>query len=119
MVVQYLLDENLSRQWREQLLRRLPGLTVWMVGDPLAPKIGTLDPEILIWCELYQFILVTNNRRSMPGHLAEHLAAGRSIPGILTLRKNALMGQVIQDLILIAEAAADNEFQNVISYLPL
>jgi hypothetical protein len=55
----------------------------------------------------------------MPQHLAEHLAAGRRIPGILVLRKNAVMGQVIEDLILIAEVADDNDYQNMIGYLPL
>jgi hypothetical protein len=55
----------------------------------------------------------------MPQHLADHLAAGRQIPGILVLRKNAAMGQVIEDLVLIAEAAKDDDYQDVISYLPL
>jgi hypothetical protein len=55
----------------------------------------------------------------MPQHLAEHLAAGRRIPRILVLRKNAVMGQVIEDLILIAEVADDNDYQNMIGYLPL
>jgi hypothetical protein len=54
----------------------------------------------------------------MPQHLAEHLAAGRQIPGILVLRKSAAMGQVIEDLVLIAEAAADDDYQNMISYVP-
>jgi Domain of unknown function (DUF5615) len=118
VAIRYLLDENLARQWRVQLLRRLPSLTVWMVGDPSAPKFGTLDPEILLWCEAYGFILVTNNRRSMPRHLADHLAMGRQIPGILALRKNSAMGQVIEDLILIAEVAGEDDFQNMISYVP-
>jgi hypothetical protein len=89
-----------------------------MVGDPSAPGLGTLDPDILLWCEAHGFILVTNNRRSMPQHLSEHLAAGRQIPGILVLRKNAAMDQVIEDLILITEAAGDDDYQNMISYVP-
>jgi hypothetical protein len=100
------------------LLRRLPSLTVWMVGDPSAPKLGTLDPEILLWCEAHGFILVTNNHRSMPRHLADHLAAGRQIPGILAMRKNSAMGQVLKDLILIAEVAGEDDYQNMISYVP-
>jgi hypothetical protein len=50
MEIRYLLDENLAREWRTQLLYRLPQLMVWTVGDPSAPALGTLDPEILIWC---------------------------------------------------------------------
>jgi Domain of unknown function (DUF5615) len=119
MEVRYLLDENMAREWRTQLLRNRPGLMVWMVGDPLAPAQGTLDPEILIWCEEHQFLLVTNNRRSMPAHLADHLQENRTIPGILALRKNVAMGRAIEDLLLIAEIGAGEEFKNQIRYIPL
>lgn len=117
--VRYLLDENLSPVWRHQLLHHQPDLMVWMIGDPFAPSQGTLDPEILIWCEENQFLLVTNNRRSMPVHLSAHLAEKRSIPGILVLRKNASMGPVIDDLLLIAEVGEADDFRNHIRYLPL
>lgn len=55
----------------------------------------------------------------MPRHLADHMAAGRNMPGILTLRKNATMGRVLEDLVLIAEAGDGNEFFNQIRYIPL
>jgi len=63
--------------YRTQLLSREPRLTIWKIGMPGVPPSGTLDPEILLWCEGNDFILVTNNRKSMPVHLADHLAAGR------------------------------------------
>jgi len=72
MSIKYLLDENLPPLYRVQLLRLEANLTVWMVGPGVPPK-STLDPEILIWCELNKFILVTNNRSSMPIHLQAHL----------------------------------------------
>ncbi|MDM8525395.1 hypothetical protein QUF80_18670, partial [Desulfococcaceae bacterium HSG8] len=31
--------------------------------------------DILLWCETDNFSLVTNNRKTMPGHLKEHLGA--------------------------------------------
>lgn len=117
--VRYLLDENLSPVWRNQLLHHQPDLMVWMIGDPFAPAQGTLDPEILAWCEDHQFLPVTNNRRSMPGHLAEHLAGNRSIPGILALRKSASMGRAIADRLLIARVGVEDDFQNRIRFIPL
>jgi len=80
---------------------------------------GTPDPEILLWCEANSFLLVTNNRRSMPVHLAEHLGQGRHVPGILTLRRRAVMSAVIEDLLLIAEASRPDDFQDQIFYVPL
>jgi hypothetical protein len=42
-------------------------------------------PEVLLWCEEYGFVLVTNNRSSMPVHLEEHLAQGHRIPEFFSL----------------------------------
>lgn len=64
--IRYLLDENVNPALNSALKRREPNLTVWQVGKLEAPALGTLDPEILTWCENNGFILVTNNRRSMP-----------------------------------------------------
>ncbi|MEH1854241.1 MAG: hypothetical protein V7L11_21790 [Nostoc sp.] len=85
MTLKYLLDENVDKVYNRQFLQRNPNLMMWVVGDPGAPPRGTLDQEILYWCEEYNFILVTNNRTSMPGHLAEHIAQDRSIPGIVLM----------------------------------
>ncbi|MFB2836181.1 hypothetical protein [Floridanema evergladense] len=51
MTIKYLLDEHISPIYRTQLVRRNPELIVRIIGDPDAPSKGTLDPEILIWCE--------------------------------------------------------------------
>jgi len=90
-MLKYLLDEHIPPAYRTQILRRAERLApfaeleVWAIGDPDAPAKGTLDPEILLWCESHGFVLVTNNRRSMPVHLADHLAAGQHVPGIFTI----------------------------------
>ncbi len=90
MAIQYLLDEHMPPAYRTQLLSREPGLTIWKIGMPGVPPPGTLDPAILLWCEANNFVLVTNNRKSMPVHLADHLAAGRHILGILTVDVTAI-----------------------------
>lgn len=119
MTRKYLLDENVSPVYQTQLLQRSSSLVVLVVGDTDAPSKGTLDPEILCWCEEHNFVLVTNNRSSMPIHLADHIAQGLHIPGILILNANLSMGQNIDELILIAEASFDDEYQDRIDFLPL
>jgi hypothetical protein len=118
-VVKYLIDENLLPSYQTQLLRRKPDLTVWEVGNPGTPSKGTVDPVILEWCEQHGFILVTNNRRSMPGHLAEHLDRGQHIPGIFVLRSKASFREILDDLVLIAEVDVLSEFFDRIVYIPL
>lgn len=102
MTLKYLFDENVDPAYVHQLRRRNPELVVRMVGEPATPAKGTLDPEILDWCEATGFILVTNNRRSMPIHLAEHLTQGRHIPGILILNPSLSMGETLEELVVVA-----------------
>ena len=119
MAISYLLDEHISLSYRTQLVRRKPDLRVWAIGDPNAPPKGTPDPDILVWCEENGFILITNNRKTMPVHLASHLADNRHIPGIFILNEDMSMGQIIDELIVISEAAFEDDYQDRISFMPL
>lgn len=119
MSINYLIDENLPPFYREQLLIRQPDLTVWMIGDPGVPPKSTLDPEIIVWCELNNFILVTNNRCSMPIHLAEHLEKNNHIPGIFVLRPKASVREIIEDLIIIFQVGEPQDYQDCITHIPL
>ncbi|NJN87518.1 MAG: DUF5615 family PIN-like protein [Leptolyngbyaceae cyanobacterium SL_7_1] len=118
-MLKYLIDENVDPLYPVQLRRLRPELVVWIIGEPSTPPKGTLDPAILLWCERFEFILVTNNRSSMPVHLKEHLNEGHHIPGIFILNRNLTVKQNLNELILIAEASFDGEYQNQIIHLPL
>ena len=119
MSLQYLLDEHILRALQTDLLRREPALTVWKVGDAGAPSLGTLDLAILDWCERHDFLLVTNNRRTMPRHLADHLSQGRHVPGIFVLNLDMSVPATADELILIAIASVEGEHRDMIQYLPL
>lgn len=118
MTLKYLLDENVDPAYAHQLRRRTD-LVVRMVGEPATLTKATLDPEILGWCEANGFILVTNNRASMPVHLVDHLAQDRHVPGILIQNPNLSIGENLEELIIAASASFDEEYQDRIEYLPL
>lgn len=118
-MLKYLMDENVNPVYVKQLRRREPELVTWAVGEPDTPAKGTLDPEILIWCEVRGFTLVTNNRASMPVHLAEHLAQGYHVPGIFILNPGMSVGETLDELILIAEASFSKEYQDRVIHLPI
>ena len=119
MLIAYLLDENVSEELQAQIHKHKPELTVWRVGTIGAPPISTLDPDILLWCERNGFVLVTNNRASMPVHLREHVESGHHVPGIFILNRKMDLGETIQELILIAGVSDKNEYHNTIQYLPI
>jgi hypothetical protein len=119
MSLKYLVDENVNPLYPTQLRLKRPELVVLVIGEPLTPKKGTKDPEILVWCEEYDFILVTNNRRSMPVHLKDHLQQDRHIPGIFILDPQLTIGENIEELLLIAEISFAEEYQDQIIFLPI
>jgi hypothetical protein len=99
--IRYLIDENVDDSLRKGLHLHHPEITVWRIGDPNAPAFGTLDPDILVWCEEHGFSLVTNNRDSMPPHLHDHLEAGRHIPGMFTINPSMSIGDTIAEMAII------------------
>jgi len=119
MALKYLIDENVDPIYTFQLRRLKTDLFVMAIGDLTTPKKGTLDPEILLWCEENDFILITNNRKSMPVHLADHIAQNHHVPGIFILSPKLTVGENLEQLLLIAEGSLDNEYQDQIVFLPL
>jgi len=117
--IRYLLDENVTSVYRTELVKIETMLIVWKVGDPGVPAKGTSDPDILCWCEEHGFLLVTNNRKSMPDHVAHHLQKGRHFPGIIELNPKMSVGETIDELLLIWGCSDMNEYQDKIVYLPI
>jgi hypothetical protein len=115
----YLLDEHISHVLRRLLAEAEPAMQVHRVGDGIAPPLGTPDPDILLWIEERDLLLLTNNRASMPVHLAAHLRLGHHVPGIIQLPADPDQGLVVTDLILIWGAGLPEEFRDRITYLPL
>lgn len=120
MKVRFLIDENLSPDIVSAMLRHDMTIDVLHVGDLGAPGLGTLDPEVLLYCESEQRMLITDNRKSMPGHIADHLRGGRHHWGVVkTRRKNLSNGEIAADLILIWEASEAEEYQDREDWIPL
>lgn len=111
---QFLLDEHLRRAIQEQL-REMP---VRLIGDVGVPPLGTPDPDILMWIERNNYILVTNNRTTIPRHLTEHLQAGRHVPGILCFPQRTSIGTYIKELRRVRDTFTPERYQDVIQYLP-
>ena len=111
---QFLLDEHLRRAIQEQLYE----IQVRRIGDAGVPPLGTPDPDILTWIERNNYILVTNNRTTMPSHLAKHLQAGGHVPGILCFPQRTSIGTYVRELRKVWNAFAPGQYQDVIQYLP-
>lgn len=117
--IRYLLDEHVSEHLRKAVRKYDSDVIIRRIGETGVTAIGTSDPDILIWCETELFCLVTNNRKTMPGHLKEHLAEERHVPGIFVMNPNMTMSETAYELALIAGASEPAEFTDMLIYLPI
>ncbi len=115
----YLLYENVTPILRNALNRIEPEITVWLSVILAFQKNGTPDPVILEWCANQGLSLVTNNRKSMPGHLREFIALGRTAPAIFVLNPRLTVGETVSELHLIWAAAEPYEYQNKINFMSI
>ena len=119
MSLHFLLDEHVDRAVQRQLRRSEPQMEVLAVGDVNAPPAGTTDPHLLRWLEVHGHVLVTQDRATMPLHLAAHLEEGRHIAGVIWIRPRIGLGQIIEELRLIWTVATEDDFQDRLLFIPL
>lgn len=67
---------------------------------------GVPDPEVLELAGSENRILVTHDRRTMPGHFPSRLAEGKSSPGVFLVSQFAALGPVVETLVQKTFAAA-------------
>lgn len=119
MTVRFLLDENLDPRLKAALLRRDPTIDVLRVGDPSTPAWGTLDPDILRYLAGAGRALVTSNRKSMPLHIADHLADGSHHWGVFLIRRGTAIGRIAEELHLIWSASSAEDWIDREQRIPL
>lgn len=122
MPLAFLFDEHLRGPiWNAVLRHNTSGiepLAVVRVGDPPDLALQSIDADILRWAERNNRILVTEDKRTMSGHLHAHLLAGGSVPGIFVPRRRATIPQVIAFLQAAAYASEPVEWRDRIVYIP-
>ena len=115
----FLIDENLTRDIVVGVRKRDPSVDILRVGDAGAPPKGTLDSTILDFCEAEQRILITNDRSSMPAHIAAHQAAGKHIWGVLSTRTpRPPLGPIVEMLTIIVGVSEAEEYVDVTGWIP-
>jgi hypothetical protein len=110
--IRYLLDENLDPRFLRTLQQHYPQIDVLRVGDAGAPGLGVSDPAILVYAEVNRLVLVTDNRKSMPGHVEAHWRAGRHHWGIFIVAKNAAYKRLADALFVYWDASELEEWMD-------
>jgi hypothetical protein len=97
--LRFLVDQDTPPALAAALRKAAPGIDVIQVGDPGAPPLGTKDPDLLIAAEVLGRALISRDKRTMPGHLTDHYAAGRHTAGVMLLRNNFTLARHVQEIV--------------------
>jgi predicted nuclease of predicted toxin-antitoxin system len=120
--IRFLLDEHLrGKLWNAIRRHNAAGvdpIDAVRVGDPPAPALGAADPDILAWAEHEGRVVITLDKATLPGFLAQHLQSGRHSPGIQVIRPASTVPQVVTFLAVAAHASDPLDWQDRVEYIP-
>lgn len=115
MKVRFQADADLNEKIVKGLLRRQPQIDFKTSTE--AGFEGLVDEDVLSKAADEGRVLVTHDRKTMPGHFGEFLA-NRDSAGVIIVSKKAEIANIIDDLILIWEASDAEEYINAIRSIP-
>lgn len=110
-------DENFNNNIVRGLLRQRPDLDIVRVQD--AGLRGKEDPVVLEWAAKEGRVLLTHDAATMSYYAYERVQQGKSMPGLVEVADDLPIGQVINDILLLAEYSEKNEWEGQVIYLPL
>jgi hypothetical protein len=71
--------------------------------------LGASDPDLLAWATSQSRILLTHDVNTMPGFAYARIKAGLPMPGAFVVNRDAPIGKVIEDIVLLIECSAAEE----------
>jgi hypothetical protein len=116
-MLRYAADENFNNDIVWGLLRRNPNLDILRIQD--VALTGADDPVVLAWAADAGRILLTHDVKTITRYAYERVERGQRMPGVVEVSRLIPIGLVIDDLLLLAEASSEDEWQGHILYLPL
>lgn len=116
MTPRLLADENFNRAIVGGLLRVRPGVDVVRVQD--VGLRGADDPTVLAWAGANDRIVLTHDYRTMPGHAADRIAAGRPMPGLFVIC-GMTIGQAVHELTIAVDCSTHPEWADKVQHLPM
>ena len=115
--MQFLADENFNNDILQGVWRVNMDVVIIRVQDTEVYQ--ALDPLVLEYAAVHDYILLTHDAKTMPNHVFDRLAAGLSIPGVFIVSQDVPIGRVIDDMLIIAGASDSSEWVDKVTRLPL
>ena len=116
MKVRFQADADFNEDIVTGVLRRRPEIDFQTASE--AGLEGLSDAGVLALCAREGRILVSHDRRTMPGYFADFISTRRS-PGVFIVQRSTELAAAIEALLLVWEASEAEEYVNSIRTLPL
>lgn len=116
-MLRLLADENFNSYIVRGLLRRRPDLELTRVQD-----VGLRESDdltILAWAADHNYILLTHDGATVPDFAYQRVVEGKAMPGVFVLSNRVSLRQAIDDLLLCIECSEQDEWRDLVAYLPL
>jgi len=112
----FLADADFNQKIVLGIRRREPSVDFLNALD--GGVIGLPDPEVIGVAAQSGWILVSHDRKTMPGHFARFREA-RSSAGIIIVSQDLDIGAAIEDLLLIWAATDAEEWRDHLGFVPV
>src|SRR5262245_1992795 len=76
------------------------------------------DPDLLVRAAVEGRVLVSHDRRTMIDHFRNHLAAGKSSPGLLIVSQGAALVDVVEAIFYVWTVSDPAELRDQAYHLP-
>lgn len=116
-MLRFLCDENLNGDIIRGLIHQNSDLDVLRVVDVGVE--GVDDPAVLEWAALHCRIVLTHDRATMPNFAYARILKGLPMPGLFVVSDRMAIGVAIEELLFMISCSHQNEWLNLVVYLPL
>jgi Domain of unknown function (DUF5615) len=115
-LIRFQADADLHRGIVLSARRREPSIDFTLATE--VAIVGLADPQVLEIAAQQGRILVTHDRRTMPGHFRDRLTGGASSPGVFIVSQFEPVGSVVEVLLMVWAASDPADWHNQIRHLP-
>ncbi|MBT8363272.1 MAG: DUF5615 family PIN-like protein [Deltaproteobacteria bacterium] len=116
-MIRFAADENLNYNIVRGLLRRKSDLDIICIQD--VGLSGKDDATVLEWVAQENRILLTHDVTTITKYAYERINEGLPMPGVFEIKMNSPLGDIIDDILLLADYSYEDEWVDQIVYLPL
>lgn len=109
-------DENFRGAILEGLLKEIPDLDIIRIQD--TELYSEPDDVLLEFLAQQDRVLLTRDRNTMPDFVNERLRQGLPMPGVVIVDHDLPIGEAVELLSTLIIASNDDEWENLIHYVP-